>query len=95
MGLKRAHRSQPNAKEGMEVVLDRLRQGGLVGVLEGMRRDRELVMRLHYGDGGGGDGDGAGAGAGLLGRNGSEERGVDSVAVVRGVKDSDDPGLDI
>ena len=65
MGLKRAYRSQPNAKEGMEVVLDRLRQGGLVAVLEGMRRDRELVMRLHYASGGGSksdEGDGGGSG---------------------------------
>jgi len=31
------------SKEGMMVVLERLRSGGLVGVLDGMRRDRELV----------------------------------------------------
>ena len=43
IGLKRARRSQPNAKEGMKVVLERLRDGGLVAVLEGMRRDREIV----------------------------------------------------
>ena len=43
IGLKRARRSQPNAKEGMKVVLERLREGGLVAVLEGMRRDREMV----------------------------------------------------
>ncbi|KAF2841891.1 hypothetical protein M501DRAFT_902017, partial [Patellaria atrata CBS 101060] len=41
IGLKRATKSQPNAKEGMKVVLERMRQGGLVAVLEGMRRDRE------------------------------------------------------
>ncbi|KAF1983277.1 hypothetical protein K402DRAFT_396756 [Aulographum hederae CBS 113979] len=39
IGLKRAQTSQPNAKEGMKVVLERLRSGGLVAVLEGMRRD--------------------------------------------------------
>lgn len=32
------------SKEGMKVVLERLRSGGLVGVLEGMRRDRESVL---------------------------------------------------
>jgi len=42
LGLKRARRSQPNAKEGMKVVLERLRGGGLTAVFEGMRRDREL-----------------------------------------------------
>lgn len=44
IGLKRARRSQPNAKEGMKVVLERMREGGLVGVLEGMRRDREMIL---------------------------------------------------
>lgn len=44
IGLKRAHRSQPNATEGMKVVLERLREGGLASVLEGMRRDREQAM---------------------------------------------------
>ncbi|KIW02327.1 uncharacterized protein PV09_06472 [Verruconis gallopava] len=46
IGLKRAHRSQPNATEGMKVVLERLREGGLVGVLEGMRQDREKAMAM-------------------------------------------------
>lgn len=32
------------SKEGMKVVLERLRGGGLVAVLEGMRKDRELVF---------------------------------------------------
>lgn len=41
IGLKGTLKSQPNATEGMKVVLERLRQGGLVAVLEGMRRDRE------------------------------------------------------
>jgi 4-amino-4-deoxychorismate lyase len=44
IGLNRTSKSQPNAKEGMKVVLERLRQGGLVAVLEGMRRDREGAL---------------------------------------------------
>ena len=44
IGLRRAEKSQPNAKRGMGVVLERLREGGLVAVLEGMRRDRESDM---------------------------------------------------
>ena len=44
IGLTRAQRSQPNAKEGMKVVLERMREGGLVGVLEGMRQDREAIL---------------------------------------------------
>ncbi|KAF2273076.1 MSF1 domain-containing protein [Westerdykella ornata] len=44
IGLKRARRSQPNAKEGMKVVLERMREGGLVAVLEGMRKDREAIL---------------------------------------------------
>ncbi|KAF2399549.1 hypothetical protein EJ06DRAFT_538373 [Trichodelitschia bisporula] len=38
IGLKRASKSQPNAKEGMKHVLERLRSGGLGAVLEEMRR---------------------------------------------------------
>jgi 4-amino-4-deoxychorismate lyase len=41
IGLNRTSKSQPNAKEGMKIVLERLRTGGVVAVLEGMRRDRE------------------------------------------------------
>ncbi|KAB2578792.1 PRELI/MSF1 domain-containing protein [Lasiodiplodia theobromae] len=44
IGLKRAEKSQPNAKEGMKIVLQRMRQGGLVAVLEGMRQDREKIL---------------------------------------------------
>jgi 4-amino-4-deoxychorismate lyase len=44
IGLTRAQRSQPNAREGMKVVLERMREGGLVGVLEGMRQDREAIL---------------------------------------------------
>ena len=47
IGLKRATRSQPNAKEGMKVVLERMRKGGLVAVLEGMRQDREAILAGH------------------------------------------------
>lgn len=45
IGLTRTLRSQPNAREGMKVVLERMREGGLVGVLEGMRRDREAILQ--------------------------------------------------
>lgn len=41
VGLRRAERAVPNSKKGMNIVLERLRHGGLVAVLEGMRRDRE------------------------------------------------------
>lgn len=44
IGLTRAQRSQPNAREGMKVVLERMREGGLVAVLEGMRQDREDIL---------------------------------------------------
>lgn len=43
IGLRRAEKSQPKAKEGMKVVLERMRMGGLKGVLEGMRRDRDII----------------------------------------------------
>ena len=42
--LERARKSITRSKEGMNVVLERMREGGLVAVLEGMRRDRELVV---------------------------------------------------
>lgn len=47
IGMKRAMKSQPNAKEGMKVVLQRMREGGLVAVLEGMRKDREAILQGH------------------------------------------------
>jgi 4-amino-4-deoxychorismate lyase len=59
IGLTRAQRSQPNAREGMKVVLERMREGGLVAVLEGMRRDREDIL--------------AGRPLGAGGRGGEEE----------------------
>jgi len=43
VGLKRTRDALVKSKEGMNVVLERLRQGGLGGVLEGMRKDRESV----------------------------------------------------
>jgi hypothetical protein len=43
IGLSRTSKSQPNAMAGMKVVLERLREGGLVAVLEGMRQDREAA----------------------------------------------------
>jgi 4-amino-4-deoxychorismate lyase len=36
--------SQGKSKEGMNVVLERLRHGGLWGALDGMRRDREAIF---------------------------------------------------
>ena len=41
LGLRRTRTALAKSKDGMNVVLDRLRQGGLVGVLDGMRRDHE------------------------------------------------------
>lgn len=43
IGLRRTERAVPNSKKGMNIVLDRLRNGGLVAVLEGMKSDREEV----------------------------------------------------
>ncbi|KIW68911.1 hypothetical protein PV04_04823 [Phialophora macrospora] len=40
VGVKRTKSALINGKEGMNVVLERLRSGGIVAVLEGMRRDR-------------------------------------------------------
>jgi 4-amino-4-deoxychorismate lyase len=44
VGVKRTKTALLNGKEGMNVVLERLRSGGIVAVLEGMRRDRLEVM---------------------------------------------------
>jgi 4-amino-4-deoxychorismate lyase len=46
-GLQRTRTAMVRSKEGMNVVLERLRTGGLGGVLEGMRRDRETFMLGH------------------------------------------------
>lgn len=40
IGVKRTTKAVVNGAKGMNVVLERLRHGGLVGVLEGMRQDR-------------------------------------------------------
>ncbi|GAB7358854.1 hypothetical protein MBLNU230_g4077t1 [Neophaeotheca triangularis] len=44
ISLQRTERSQPKAKQGMNVVLERMREGGLVKVLEGMRNDRAVEV---------------------------------------------------
>ena len=44
VGLRRTKAALAKSKDGMNVVLDRLRQGGLVGVLDGMRRDQEAAF---------------------------------------------------
>lgn len=41
--MQRTRNALVKSKDGMNLVLERLRLGGLVGVLEGMRQDRELV----------------------------------------------------
>ncbi|KAJ5888145.1 hypothetical protein N7495_008186 [Penicillium taxi] len=41
IGVSRTRDAVMKSKEGMNVVLERLRKGGIVGVLENMRRDRE------------------------------------------------------
>jgi 4-amino-4-deoxychorismate lyase len=41
---RRTENQLGKSKEGMMVVLERLRRGGLVGVLDGMRRDSELAF---------------------------------------------------
>ena len=45
MGVRRTRDALVKSKDGMNVVLERLRMGGLVGVLEGMRRDSKMVVR--------------------------------------------------
>ncbi|OGM47298.1 MSF1 domain protein [Aspergillus bombycis] len=44
IGLKRTRDAVLKSKQGMNVVLERLRSGGIVGVLEGMRQDREATF---------------------------------------------------
>jgi hypothetical protein len=41
---RRTENQLGKSKEGMKVVLERLRNGGLVAVLDGMRKDRELAF---------------------------------------------------
>ena len=40
IGVRRTQSALTNGRTGMNVVLERLRSGGIVGVLEGMRKDR-------------------------------------------------------
>ena len=44
IGVSRTREAVMKSKEGMNVVLERLRSGGIVGVLEGMRKDREAAF---------------------------------------------------
>lgn len=44
IGVKRTREAVFRSKQGMNVVLERLRSGGIVGVLEGMREDREAAF---------------------------------------------------
>lgn len=44
IGVTRTRDAILRSKQGMNVVLERLRHGGIVGVLEGMRRDREGLV---------------------------------------------------
>ena len=43
VGLRRTREALFKSRSGMNVVLDRLRRGGLVAALEGMRQDREAA----------------------------------------------------
>lgn len=44
IGVRRTRDALVKSKEGMNVVLERLREGGIVRVLEGMRKDRDLTF---------------------------------------------------
>ncbi|RMZ84153.1 hypothetical protein DV738_g557, partial [Chaetothyriales sp. CBS 135597] len=52
VGLRRTQSALVNGKEGMNVVLERLRNGGVRAVLEGMRRDRTEMMGAAAAEGG-------------------------------------------
>ncbi|RMZ79612.1 hypothetical protein DV737_g3317, partial [Chaetothyriales sp. CBS 132003] len=52
VGVKRTQSALSNGKEGMNVVLERLRNGGIRAVLEGMRRDRMEMMGAAAAEGG-------------------------------------------
>ncbi|KAI5285809.1 hypothetical protein KEM54_000269 [Ascosphaera aggregata] len=62
IGVQRTRNAVLRSKQGMGVVLERLKQGGIVGVLEGMKRDRELAL---LGDAPSGDMANAGPKAGM------------------------------
>ncbi|KAI9719033.1 MAG: hypothetical protein M1812_003663 [Candelaria pacifica] len=44
IGVRRTKEALLKSKDGMNIVLDRMRRGGVVGVLEGMRKDREAAF---------------------------------------------------
>lgn len=44
IGVKRTEGAVVKSKEGMTLVMERLRKGGIVGVLEGMRQDRDAAF---------------------------------------------------
>ncbi|KAL3476850.1 aminotransferase class IV-domain-containing protein [Aspergillus californicus] len=44
IGLNRTRDAILKSKQGMNVVLERLRNGGIVGVLEGMHQDRDAIL---------------------------------------------------
>jgi hypothetical protein len=44
IGVSRTREAVLKSKEGMNIVLERLRSGGVVGVLDGMRQDREAAF---------------------------------------------------
>lgn len=46
IGMKRTQTALVNSSEGMKVVLERLRNGGVKGVLEGMRHDKLEMMGM-------------------------------------------------
>ncbi|KAI9690751.1 MAG: hypothetical protein M1820_009848 [Bogoriella megaspora] len=49
IAFRRTEGSQPKAKEGMKVVLERLRQGGIMAVLDGMHKDHLEAGRGSHG----------------------------------------------
>ncbi|MCJ1307668.1 hypothetical protein MMC25_001316 [Agyrium rufum] len=77
LGVKRTRTALVKSRDGMNLVLERLRLGGLKEVLEGMRRDRELVIAgggTSEGRGGRGGGGGGGGIAVGDGQGQTEER---------------------
>ncbi|CAG7924559.1 unnamed protein product [Penicillium olsonii] len=44
IGVSRTKEAVLKSKQGMNIVLERMRSGGVVGVLEGMRQDREAAF---------------------------------------------------
>lgn len=66
LGVKRTQTALVNGKAGMTVVLERLRNGGVVAVLEGMRRDRMEAM--------GGEGGAAWKQVWMNGKNGRDDQ---------------------